>query len=217
MMQNTSLSLIVDGMEPLRVLNRNQKTLGSSEWIQMRKAPHWSRGGGKKAPNLSAASEHFGVNNLQRRQDGRLLPHKVEAGRMVQQLSWVTKQVIGIPIEEGQQAAFILWGPHDIWFARDPYTPCGIDQSGAKSSYFIDQAQWKGLFACPDLAGGERPDLVLRGVPSGRYIMDELPVHIVNQRLEVSLFLRCGIAAGVARVFQLSGMDDDTLELRPTH
>lgn len=44
MMQNTSFSLIVDGMDVIRWLNCNAKTMKQVETNEMRESSDWSRG-----------------------------------------------------------------------------------------------------------------------------------------------------------------------------
>ena len=67
----------------------------------------------------------------------------------------------------------------------------------------------------PDLPCREHLDFIVRGVPPGGYIVDELAVHVVYQRLEVGLFLRSQIAGGIAGILELSRVDYDALEFGP--
>ena len=79
----------------------------------------------------------------------------------------------------------------------------------------VDEAERDGLLAGPDLAGGERADLVVGGVAAGGDVVDELAVHVVDQGLEVGLLFGGHVAGGIAGVLERAGVDDDVLELGP--
>ena len=71
-----------------------------------------------------------------------------------------------------------------------PTSRGGVDERDAEAADLVDEAERKGLLAGPDLAGGEGLDLVVGGVAAGGDVVDELAVHVIDQRLEVGLLLR---------------------------
>jgi hypothetical protein len=73
---------------------------------------------------------------------------------VVEQLAGVGKQVFAIVGEYGKETTFIFCGTNNTGFAGDAGVPGCVYQGDAKASYFIDQAERKGLLAGPDLARG---------------------------------------------------------------
>ncbi len=82
---------------------------------------------------------------------------------------------------------------------------------------FIDQSQSQRLLAGPDLPGGQWLDLVAGGVAACGDVMDELAVHVIDQRLKIGLFLRRYVVSGIASVLQFSCMNHDGLQFGPLH
>ena len=97
-----------------------------------------------------------------------------------------------------KKAPFVFCGPNNRWFPGDSNLSGGIDQGRTEAANAVDQAKRKRLLACPDLSRREWLDLLVGGVAADGDVVDELGVHIVDERLEVGLLLRSQVAAGVA-------------------
>src|SRR5277367_1223545 len=114
---------------------------------------------------------------------------------MVQQLTRVGKQVFSVVGKQRKQASLILRRTYQVWFTRNSHILGGLHQRHAEPPNLIDQPQRKRLLTSPDLPGGQWFDGLLRGLPTGSNVMHELAVHVIDQRLKVSFFLRRQIAA----------------------
>src|ERR1039458_115571 len=109
-------------------------------------------------------------------------PHEVEARRLIEELAWIGEQIAGV-VGESCEQAFVLGGrPGDRGFALDAGIARGIDEGDAEAANLVDQAERKGLLAGPDLAGGKRANLVVRGFAAGGDVVDELAIHVIDQR-----------------------------------
>src|SRR5579871_108611 len=95
---------------------------------------------------------------------GGLLPHVIEAGGVVEQLAGIGEEVLTIVGKNGQKTASVSGGANNGWLAGDTYVAGGVDQGGPEATYFVDEAEGERLLAGPDLARGERFDLILGGV-----------------------------------------------------
>src|SRR6185437_7603610 len=101
-----------------------------------------------------------------------LLPHEVKPWSSVEKLAGVGKEVVRVSVDQGEQAALILWRPYDAGFAGDADAAGGVDQRTAEAAHLVDEAERKRLLAGPDLAGCQRLDLVVGGVAAGGDVVD---------------------------------------------
>src|SRR2546423_960970 len=110
-----------------------------------------------------------------------LLPHEVEAGGLVEDLTGQVNQAVGVVAERGEDALLLAGRADDAGFAVDADGAGGVDERDAEAADFVDEAEPDGLLASPDLTGGERSDGVVRGVAAGSDVVDELGVHVVDE------------------------------------
>src|SRR5208283_1591232 len=122
--------------------------------------------------------EPFGIGLRLRSIETRvLLPHEVEAGGLVEELGGVGEEAVGVVGEGCEEAFFVAGGPGDGGLSLDAGVACGVDEGDAEAADLVDEAEGEGLLAGPDLAGGERTDLVVGGVAAEGDVVDELAVH----------------------------------------
>src|SRR5579872_3282639 len=142
-------------------------------------------------------------------------PEEVEADVLFGQLLRAGDQVVGVRGDDVQQSSVPNIRLDDAGFAGDADGFSGFEQRLAESPGLVDEVQRERLFAGPDLAGGQGLHLFGWQMAAGRYIGDELTVHVIDQRLEIRAFFRSHLAGGIARILERAGVDHFGLQLRP--
>ena len=128
---------------------------------------------------------------------------------MVQKLTGVGEKVFAVGRKHSEEATFIFRGTNNGGFTGDSNVFCRLHESCSEPAYLVDQTKWKRLLAGPDLSCGEGLDLLVGRVAACGNVMDELPVHIIDERLKVGLLLRGDVVGRVSGVFEFAGVDHD--------
>ncbi len=136
---------------------------------------------------------------------------------MIEELGRIGEEVLSVGGEDGDETSFGTGRADNGGFSGDSDVSGGVNEGDAEASHLVDEAKREGLLASPDLPGGKGADFIVCAVAAGRDVMDELGVHIVDERLEVDLFFGCHLAARVSCILEFSGMNDDVLEFGPAH
>src|SRR5580658_1715757 len=142
------------------------------------------------------------------------LPKEIEPGVPLHQFARLVDQIVGVRNQIPESLVPNL-GFDDAGLARNPHRLRGFQQRVAKTARLVDQVQRQRLLAGPNLSRSQRLDIPGGQMTAVRNIRDELPVHVVDQPLEIDPFLRRHGVRRITGVFQRAGMDDFRLQLGP--
>ena len=104
---------------------------------------------------------------------------------------------------------------HQRGFSLNSHRLCRICDGGFEVSDLVNQLHRQSFLAGPNLAVGDGLDIIkLQTAPIGNGF-DELPEHVIDQRLHIRLFGSSEVAGRIARVLEFASLKYDVLHLGP--